>query len=454
MDLRERAALLIGKSVRIATRLFGSGGGALPGLIAYRLAPTLLSTLSQQCSEGVILICGTNGKTTTSRMLASIITSNSGLVHNRSGSNLTRGHLAAFLEMTSWSGKVLAPRALLEVDEAVFPETLRLTKPSVVVWHNLFRDQLDRYGEVDSIAQKWLAAVKKDLPSKSTLVVNADDPNLSYIAEQSNHPQITFFGLDDEKQGTKEPLVSVDAYLSPVSGKPLHYKTYYVSHLGEYSDPLSNFSRPVPNISAKNITLNSTSSQFQIEETTYTLPLPGLYNIYNALAASVVAKQLGFTFAHCQRALSRFQTAFGRYEQVKIGAHQVIFCLIKNPAGAAEVLRSLAADSESLNIVLFAHDNFADGTDVSWYFDTPFELISPKLASAYCTGTRGLDMALRLKYAGASCPIETKYSITDLMQKWQKEASGKTYCLCTYTATLEIQKLLTAQGFKTAFHAE
>ena len=452
MDLREHTALVIGKSLRVATHLLGSGGGALPGLVAHRLAPTLLTRLTNQCTEGITLVCGTNGKTTTSRMLAEIIGPAS-VVHNRSGSNLTRGHLAAFLEASSWTGRLRLKKAILEVDEAVFPETLRLTQPTLVLWHNLFRDQLDRYGEVDAIAQKWLKAVQNDFPQNCTLLVNADDPNLSYAASKAGIKNLAFYGLSDERQGTKKPIVSVDAYLSPASGQPLHYSSYYVSHLGVYNDPASNFSRPNPTSCATNIELTTTSSIFTIGEVQFTVPLPGLYNVYNALAATTLAQKLGVSLPRSQKVLATFQAAFGRNEKVKIGNHELVLCLIKNPVGAAEVLRTLAADPEPLNLLLFANDNFADGLDVSWYFDTPFEIVSHQITSITCLGIRKLDMAVRLKYAGVTAPIITNRSLESFITN-QKKQSGKTYCLCTYTATLELQKYLTSHNYKAAFHAE
>ncbi|MBU6388958.1 DUF1727 domain-containing protein, partial [Patescibacteria group bacterium] len=232
------AATIAGKICSLTVRSLGSGGEALPGLVAKRIDSTALRSFGRQCKDGIVLVCGTNGKTTVSRLIADFLTeSGQPIVHNRSGSNMTRGHLAAFLEQADWLGRVHADLAILEVDEAVLPETLSQISPRIVLLHNLFRDQLDRYGEVDTIRRNWEAALRRHLAADAILTVNADDPNLAYLASQLDHRQTIYYGIDDQSLLTSNPDSAVDAYLSPVSGKPLQYTGYFYSHLGIYADP-------------------------------------------------------------------------------------------------------------------------------------------------------------------------------------------------------------------------
>ncbi|MEI6477427.1 MAG: MurT ligase domain-containing protein [bacterium] len=457
MTPRSYLALVAGKSTLSLLRMFRSGGGALPGLISARLSPSLLSDLSRQCSEGVTLVCGTNGKTTTSRMLAALL-GEEAIVHNRSGSNLTRGHLAAFLAATSWSGTVRAKAAILEVDEAVLPATLLNVKPRLIILHNLFRDQLDRYGEVDSIASKWLEALKKDLPPECQLLICADDPNLAWLGTQLNHPHTMYYGLDDPSVATDAATSSVDAYLSPSSHLPLHYSRYYLSHLGEYDDG-TGFSRPPLQISAAAITQDAaTGSSFTItrgdKNFSTTLPLPGLYNIYNALAASAAGLLLGIPTDHIVTVLSKFQSVFGRFERLTYKDKELVLCLVKNPAGATEVLRTIAQEKRPFSLGLLVNDDFADGQDVSWYWDTPYELISSLPCIVACAGTRSADIRLRMKYAGYVGESVHAISLSDALDRLAASSSSVTYVLSTYTASIELQSLLQKLGIKQYYWKE
>ncbi|MCC2631843.1 MAG: hypothetical protein K0S20_542 [Patescibacteria group bacterium] len=458
MTIRYRLAVVAGKTTSSFLRLAGSGGGALPGLIAGRICPDYLAHASSQLAQGTILVTGTNGKTTTARMLYDMI-GGSKLISNRSGSNMTRGHIAAFLQSSSWSGKPHCQMALLEVDEAVLPETVRLTKPRHLLLHNLFRDQLDRYGEVDSIARKWLAAFKKSLPKDCTLYINADDPNLAYLAVKLNHQNLVTYGLNDPKVGTETPTSSIDAHISPASSAPLSYTSYYVSHLGDYTDN-QGFSRPSLTYSATNIQLseNGQSSSFSIagngQPLPLTLPLPGLYNVYNALAASAIALKLTVDASSISSSLQNFQGAFGRFERIVFDDKELICCLIKNPAGATEVLRAIAIDNRDFSLLLCLNDNFADGVDVSWYWDTPYEIIAKKPKQIIVTGTRKEDGILRLKYAGRDSGLSRASTFEEALETLTQTPPSLTYILATYTATLEIQAVLKKKNLKRAYWKE
>jgi UDP-N-acetylmuramyl tripeptide synthase len=456
MNLRLSFALTAGKAAQGILHLTGSGATALPGLITYRLAPKALTHLAAQCDEGIVLVSGTNGKTTTCRLIAAILeSSGKPFIHNRSGSNMTRGHISAFLTQTGPSGHVRARQALLEVDEAVFPSTLEQTKPTVVVLHNVFRDQLDRYGEVDSIVKKWKEALVKYLPPESTLIINADDPNLAYLGETLGHPQTLYYGLDDESVASREPLSTVDAFLSPATGAPLQYEYYYVSHLGKYHDAGSDFARPALCKAATKIHSTEDGVRFSLEDVEYSVALPGLYNVYNYLAAISTAQTLGYSNDQIKAAAHNLEGAFGRFERVERNGQTVTFCLIKNPAGAAEVLRTIAHTDRKkpLALAIMANDKFADGLDVSWYWDTPFEVLGGKVTRLLCGGNRAFDMALRCKYAGVSTDWKVLTSTVDVLSAIDDmtvRGEYDIYVLTTYTATIEVQSELKKLGWKKA----
>ena len=446
MRLRTRAAIVAGKASALLLRSAGRGGGALPGLIAQKVSPSILGDLAASCDKNLILVCGTNGKTTVSRLLADMLPQ---AVHNRSGSNMLRGHIAAFLDASSWNGSVAGGQAILEVDEAVVPAVLKEVKPTVVILHNLFRDQLDRYGEVDSIAKKWLEALKRDLPAACTLLINGDDPNLAYSGSQLPGKKVRYYGLDDPSAGTKEPIGTVDAYLSPADGKPLSYKRYYLSHLGEYAG------RPDLDFAARHIAVGTdeTPSSFEVGSAAYTLPLPGLYSLYNGLAALAAGISAGIPAAAIQTSLKNARGAFGRYERIQVGETELVFCLIKNPTGATEVLKTVAASEGPFGLAFLMHDNFADGLDVSWYWDTSYEIVAGRPASLVCAGIRAEDIALRLKYAGLS-GAQVMRGLAPALDAALASKLPRFYVLCTYTATLELQGILTSRGLKSAYWQE
>lgn len=456
MQLRTGCAIVIGKCIQFFLRLGSSEGGALPGLIAQRIDPELPIFFAKQCTSGITIVAGTNGKTTVSQLLASV-QNEGGLVHNRSGSNMIRGHLSAFLQSCNWSGHLNARKALLEVDEAVLPEALRIFQPKTIILLNLFRDQLDRYGEVDSIAKKWATALDKLLQKDALLCINADDPNLVHLVAQLNPNQIRFFGLNDASISTKKPSSAVDAQLSPVTGKPLVYRHYYLSHLGDYSDPASDFKRPKLNYAAQDIKkatdLNGTTFDIEFSGKTYSLslPLPGLYNVYNGLAAASTLLAMDYPIESIANHFAQIPGAFGRFERLRIGHTLITLCLIKNPVGASEVLRTLKQARKPINLLVITNDNFADGQDVSWYWDTDVEQIIPQLGLVWCSGSRAYDIALRLQYAGCkkiSIAQPIKKAITKVLRETTEQPL---YILTTYTAALEVQKILTYQKHKSAY---
>jgi UDP-N-acetylmuramyl tripeptide synthase len=364
-------------------------------------------------------------------------------VHNRAGSNMTWGVATALLEQNGDEG-------LFEVDEAWLPEVARRLNPKVILLGNLFRDQLDRYGETEALADAW-AEMAVSLAGSSAFVLNADDPLVADIGRFSGE-RTTYFGIDDDLQAVGELQHASDAKQCRVCGAPLRYERAFVGHLGHYRCPSCGLKRPDPEVSATDVTLSGMDGL----EATITsgpdsarleLPLPGLYNLYNALAAIAAALTLRIPLKDATDALSSMKAVFGRVERIEIGPSELSILLVKNPAGANEVLRTLRLEPGPLTMWLALNDRIADGRDVSWIWDADFELLADRVGSFVCAGTRAPEMALRLKYAG--WPEDRLTVVRDIERSLEVALEGgpeKVFALPTYTALLELRELLADQS--------
>jgi UDP-N-acetylmuramyl tripeptide synthase len=440
-----RAKAALARRIGALSRATGRGGGTtLPGRILLRLDPDAIDKLGGSFSNGSTLISATNGKTTTASMLATILQSvGRDPVHNRAGSNMTWGVATALLEQKGDEG-------LFEVDEAWLPEVAERLKPKTILLANLFRDQLDRYGETEALADAW-ATMATSLAGSASFVLNADDPMVADIGRYSG-PVTTYFGIDDNSKAVAELQHARDAKQCRVCGQPLVYERAFVGHLGHYSCPACGLKRPRPDVSATAIKLLGMDGLEATvnaggESNRLLLPLPGLYNLYNALAAIATAQTLDIPPAASIAALSQMKAVFGRVERIEIGETQLSILLVKNPAGANEVLRTLELEPGPLNLWLALNDNIADGRDVSWVWDADFELLADRVASFVCTGTRAAEMALRLKYAG--WPEERLTVVRDIERSLEvamEGEPGKVFALPTYTALLELRTLLADQS--------
>lgn len=448
MDLRLFTAILAGKTISFITRLTGGGATAAPGLYALKIDPNLVKKLAVNLTRGSVIITGTNGKTTTSRLISSILEEKDKLIHNRQGSNLLRGIASTLVAGSSIKGKLSANLGIWEVDEATLQEVLNNITPKTVILLNLFRDQLDRYGEIESIRQKWQKALAT-LPKSVNLIVNADDPQLSFLASQLKAKTI-FFGVDDTKINLP-PIENVsDIRFCLSCGKKLSYSAQFTSHMGHYSCTSCGFKRPKAQIDAKNLVFNknfSTNATFTSKngEIKLKLPLPGLYNVYNVLAAVSLVQHFGVSSDTYRKKIEKFLAAFGRYQTIIKNEKKVIVFLIKNPTGANEVLRTLATHKD-LNLLICLNDNIADGRDVSWIWDTAWEVLSNHVISIHISGTRRWDMATRIKYANINMNINhvhenINYSISEAISNMDN--NNTLFILPTYTAMIKIQKLLT-----------
>jgi len=456
LDFQESLALLIGKATKFLIRKLELGGAtAAPGLFALKFDPKLVAKMSKNFPQGSIVITGTNGKTTTSRMLSGIFEKH-GLkpIHNRAGSNLLRGIASTLLENSNLQGVIKDDLAIWEADEAVMPEAVLQTAPKVLVVTNLFRDQLDRYGEVDKLRKIWTEVVKK-LGKHDFLILNSDDPQVAYLGKSAK-AKVFYFGLGDPNWGTSKLPRIADAKFCPYCTTPLNYQTVYVSHMGDYRCPKCIVRRPKPNIFAQEIdNIKEESAQFKLVlpngQTEIKLSVGGLYNIYNALAAASTAWALGLDLATIKVGLASFKAAFGRVEKFEVDGKILWLYLVKNPAGFNEVIKTLFADGEKKDVLIAINDLTADGKDVSWLWDVDFENLKGRTNKLLVTGIRAQDMALRLKYAQTEKPAMVENDLEKALKTAIKQSGKKLFVLPTYTAMLEIRKILNKMGHGTKF---
>ncbi len=426
----------------------GGGATTLPGKLVLQNAPRTLRLLARRLPEGCIVVSGTNGKTTTASMIAAVLGSvGLEVVHNRAGSNGAWGVATALLEREGEIG-------VFEVDEAWLAIVVMELSPRVLVLGNLFRDRLDGYGELNSLADAWRLMLREE--DRATLVLNADDAvvaNLGFERHRRGQPPPLYFGVEDRAQGIAGTEQALDSIHCPVCEEPLHFETRMLSHLGHYRCQACGNRRPAPALSATAIRFDgSAGSSFTIEaeagKLDLDLRLPGLYNVYNALAATSALGAIGVERASISPALNAFVPVFGRGERIRVGTTTLVILLMKNPAGATELLRTLSRDpSPRLNLLMALNDEPSDGRDVSWIWDADFELLGGRIGEVICSGRRGAELALRLKYAGWPCSnirVEDRLaSALDLSLRGEPE---HLVLLPTYSALLELHLELERRG--------
>jgi lipid II isoglutaminyl synthase (glutamine-hydrolysing) len=451
------AKLAISRAIGVASRRSGRGGGTtLPGRVLLRLEPEAIARLGGGLDGGTTVVSATNGKTTTAGMIAAILAADGRHpVHNRAGSNMTWGVATALLEQRGSEG-------LFEVDEAWLPRVTEQLEPSLIVLGNLFRDQLDRYGEMEALADEWAKTVASRA-GQTQFALNADDPLIADLGrdpEGERRDGVLYFGIEDPSQALPELQHAFDAKHCRRCGNPYAYERAFVGHLGHYSCPNCGAQRPAPEVAATAIELcgmdgsrsrvRTPSGEIDLE-----LPLPGLYNVYNALAAIAAGLRLGVGPERITDALGEMRAAFGRVETIPVGDGWVSILLIKNPAGANEVLRTLMLEARErgpVDLWIALNDRIADGRDVSWIWDADFELLDGAVRRVVCSGTRAPEMALRLKYAGwPEEAIEVVPGIETSLDAALAGSQGRVFALPTYTALLELRKLLADRGLAQEF---
>jgi UDP-N-acetylmuramyl tripeptide synthase len=432
--VRLALAVSIAKSVTFLVRSLRLGAASvLPGSIARRIEPRLLHLLSQQVKKGVILIAGTNGKTTTSLLLCTILKHKGyRIAHNSTGANLENGLATALIENTGLLGCLDVDYAILEVDENIFPKVLKPLEPRIILCLNLFRDQLDRYGEVDTISKRWTKVIST-LPADTVVISNADDPTLSYLGQQLNQ-KVLFFGLNEPEHYLEAIPHAVDSIYCPRCGHSLDYQGIYLSHLGDFTCPSCGFSKSRPSL----------------ESGKWSQILVGLYNKYNTLAAATAAKELGVDEGTIRETINNFQAAFGRGEDLVIDGKRVRILLSKNPVGTNETIRVVTQSNDTTTLVVL-NDRTPDGTDISWIWDVDTEKLVERGGTLVVSGDRVYDMALRLRYSEKS--VESKINLIvdeDLRRAIgtaleHTPANETLHILPTYSAMLEVREVLTGR---------
>jgi UDP-N-acetylmuramyl tripeptide synthase len=466
---RLSAAVLAARAAQLASRTLKRGGGTtFPGVVARRVDPEVLTKLSRGLARGSVAITGTNGKTTTTRMVSKILqTSGVKAVNNSTGANLVTGVTAALVSDTSLFGKPSSEVGLFEVDEASVPKVAAEAELVLLAVLNLFRDQLDRYGELAYTA-KVIASAFPDLPPSGTAVLNADDPLVASLGRIARNP--VFFGVDEPSFDTGVLQHIADSKDCPICGTPLRYDAVYFGHVGTYRCPNCSFARPEPIYRATRVRMDGPKGTNFLLTTPaggigVRIGLPGLYNVYNAVAAAAVAGEMGVRLEEIARGLKAFSGAFGRVEKVRAGDKEVFLLLIKNPVGFNEILRTFVAGpadeagaTNARHVLIAINDNHADGRDVSWLWDVDFEMLAKARAAPaafYVSGIRAQDMAVRLKYA----ELPVRGVIPDrkeaLLKALDATPSGEMlYVLPTYTAMLELRQVLSDLGYTHPFWEE
>jgi len=439
----------MGKILIMTGKLFGKHGSAAPGKLAVRIAPDILRHLASQVRREIIVVCGTNGKTTTNNFIYSLLHAGGHkVVCNRLGANMLYGVVTAFVSAAKPSGRLDADYACIELDELSAAGVFEHLTPDCMVITNLFRDQLDRYGEIDIAINSLTRAVT--MAEDATLILNADDPLLAEMGKQCKS-QCVYFGVNSEQPGNLPgggvASEAKEGRFCRLCGAELEYEAYYYSQIGRYACPDCGFARPGPDYTAENIDLGSgiafdvcTASTGGVEN--ITADYRGFYNIYNILAAYAALRQCGIVSDYINEVLALFRPQIGRMETFAVRGKKVILNLSKNPAGFNQAISTLIADERRKSAVLVINDNEQDGTDISWLWDVDFERLHG-VSDIVVSGLRAKDMLLRMKYARFD--MDSVYIDPQVKKAIDFALSGDcevVYVLVNYTALFSTQALL------------
>jgi len=456
MNIRLIFTIIVTKLLILALRILKRGETSLPGKVAYKIYPDIIKVISKDFK--IIMVTGTNGKTTTTRIIGKVLEENNiEYITNKSGANLVSGIITTFIESVNIFGKSKTSTALLEVDEAAFNVVTDYVQPDVLVVTNFFRDQLDRYGELYTTVSNVRSGIEKSPNVK--LVLNADDSLCASLGHNMDREAI-YYGFSEEAYNNSSTVVNSDASICLYCKSKYEYSYNVYGHLGGFSCPNCGYMRPDSKVTCVKINeLNTSYSDiiFSLspikgndEPVSYNarINLPGLYNIYNALAAASLGHLSGFSPESLVKAMESFECGFGRMETIETDGKTIKVILVKNPTGFNQVLSYLLTEKQNTQIAFVINDRLADGTDISWLWDVDFEQLQQmqdKVSSFYASGIRAEDMAVRLKYAGINIDkIQIEKDYEELLNKALATTSEgqNLYILPTYTAMLEVRSLL------------
>ncbi len=500
-------SLALARAAGAVSRLRGGGATSVPGKVLMRLRPGAIGLLGARLARGSVLVSATNGKTTTTAMAAGILErAGVTLVHNQAGANMAGGIASRLLSAARSRGRIAGELGLFEVDELWLDSVAAELNPRAVLLGNLFRDQLDRYGELETIAERWAQAIDRGWAppghaspagaGRTRLVLNADDPAIADLGRERR--EVVYFGVEDDSLALAGMGHASDAKHCRRCRAPYVFDAVYLGHLGHYHCPSCGRTRPTPTVTASHVRLEGVrAAGFTLRtpagEAEVSLSVAGLYNVYNALAAAALATVLEVGLEQIVAGLRDTKAAFGRGETVMVevddepspaptggraptdavaptkstaGAgtsapagtapprrararRELRILLVKNPAGANEVLRTLALEPGEHDLVGVLNDKIADGRDVSWIWDADFELLVGRVRRATCSGTRAAELALRLKYAGiepARIHVQEDLELALGEAVMDGPVTKAVYALPTYTAMLSLRELLVRRG--------
>ena len=434
--MKKLIAIWAGKLLSILGRIIGKKSSSSPGEYALRICPELINNLNQYVKKGIIVTCGTNGKTTTNNLMCSALEAKGyKVLCNRLGANMLNGIATAFLQAAGLNGRLSVDYACLEIDEAYTPVLFKYFKPDVMVITNLFRDQLDRYGEIDITSEKILSAIRA-VPSLK-LVLNGDDPLCVQFGREKN-VRAYYYGIsekvlpqtDDTKEGR----------FCPVCGGEQVYKYYHYSQLGDYFCPHCGFKRPNIDFEVKNVRLGP-PMKFTINGKPMSIDYKGFYNIYNLIAVYGALTVAGEDTKDFSKLLAGYKPQIGRMQEFPF-KKPVILSLSKNPAGFNQAIATVNTDSRRKDVIIAINDLANDGRDVSWLWDVDFDKIHDEnLNTLTTTGLRVWDISLRFKYADIKVDHMT-HDMSDAVKRALATDSEVVYVLVNYTALYSTEAVL------------
>ena len=437
MKIRVMIAVCAAKFVGYVCKKMGRQGVTWAGKVAIKICPDILEQLSSQVRKAIFVTCGTNGKTTTNNMLcAALEAEGQKVICNHTGSNMLNGVVAAFVLASKWNGKIDADYACIEADEASTRHIFPRIKPDYMLLTNLFRDQLDRYGEID-ITMNILEEMMRKVP-KMQIIVNGDDALSAYLAMDSGNPYVTY--------GISKPVIKSAANeiregrFCKRCGEKLEYRFYHYSQLGDYYCPCCGFKRPELTYNAQDVTVGDQLT-FRVEDQRIVANYRGFYNVYNLLAAYSAARTAGLTLSHFNDMLKHFNPENGRMEQFRIQNTGIVLNLAKNPAGFNQNITAVMQDPSPKDIIIAINDNAQDGIDISWLWDVDFDQFADEsIHSITVSGIRCQDMRLRLKYVDIPSILEgdVEKAIRDRIA----DGVGNLYVLVNYTALFSTRNIL------------
>lgn len=434
--IRYILSVMLGKALIIAGKAAGKKGSSKPGEIALKVCPDVLKKLSSQIKKEIIAVCGTNGKTTTNNIIDKILKDKGyNVVCNNVGANMLPGVVTAFIEKADIFGRLSSDYAALEMDEASAVKIFDHLSPDIVVITNLFRDQLDRYGDVDLTANYLINAMKKAPDAK--LIINGDDPICAKIAKDVDRcisygiNENLNINLDETKEGQ----------FCSYCGNKLEYSFYHYSQLGDYKCPNCDFKRPQIDFEAKNVKINN-GLKFTLNETEIDVNYRGFYNVYNILGALSAVLTAGVDIANINNILSDYKPQTARMEVFNL-KKPVILNLAKNPAGFNQAIHTVLCDEKTKDIAVMINDKVNDGIDVSWIWDVDFEKLSDsKVKSLGYLGTRRNDLEVRFKYAEVNKDYKVYGGLKAAVEEMLESDGEVLYLLVNYSAIFEAQKIL------------